>query len=289
MIAGRSRAWLFIAGVALILAANAVALLGVAYNRSGEPESVLPLTERELALPWRTYDGENSGIALTIRWRVPDRKPDRASAPTYYYSGLAPAWLDKAKLSELGFDVSRSLDTPAGRRHYEKLLAKEVLLVLELDGPAYQAMLERAREHARSEAELASANPRKDEFKRRAQSAKQDVYLEERANSRLFVIDAGSDASALRARYPDRSRYAIARGQVKPSIAGRESAWYLAGYVTNLSVDRIQVPFAYREIFEPLFQADGRNPSQREPRYEAAIAFGNRFEPWIKSVFAPVH
>ncbi|MFL6653087.1 MAG: DUF4824 family protein, partial [Sulfurifustaceae bacterium] len=47
-----SRKRTLLAGIALIAATNAVALVGVAYNRSGEPSSVLKLTERELALPY---------------------------------------------------------------------------------------------------------------------------------------------------------------------------------------------------------------------------------------------
>ena len=41
-----SRMHTTIAGVGLIVVVNAVALLGAAYNRSGEPESVLRLSER---------------------------------------------------------------------------------------------------------------------------------------------------------------------------------------------------------------------------------------------------
>ncbi len=38
-------------GAALILVANGVALTGVAYNRSGEPDSRLNLSQRELGRP----------------------------------------------------------------------------------------------------------------------------------------------------------------------------------------------------------------------------------------------
>ncbi|MGH8649482.1 MAG: DUF4824 family protein, partial [Burkholderiales bacterium] len=39
------------AGIVLIALTNAIALGGVAWNRSGEPESVLKLTQRELSQP----------------------------------------------------------------------------------------------------------------------------------------------------------------------------------------------------------------------------------------------
>ena len=41
-----------IAGLGLILGVNAIVLGGVAYNRSGEPESLLQLSERELYTPF---------------------------------------------------------------------------------------------------------------------------------------------------------------------------------------------------------------------------------------------
>ena len=44
---------IFIAGLAIIIVTNIVALAGVAYNRSGEPDAVVELTERELGLPYR--------------------------------------------------------------------------------------------------------------------------------------------------------------------------------------------------------------------------------------------
>lgn len=41
-----------IAGIAIILVVNAIALGGVAYNRSGTPESTLHLSQRELSEPY---------------------------------------------------------------------------------------------------------------------------------------------------------------------------------------------------------------------------------------------
>jgi len=60
-----SRKHTLIIGIALMALTNAVALIGVAYNRSGEPESELRLTQRELAAPyWRGIDRESGGIEL---------------------------------------------------------------------------------------------------------------------------------------------------------------------------------------------------------------------------------
>jgi len=277
-----SRARTFVAGAALILAANAVALVGVVYNRSGEEDSLLKLTQRELQLPYGWgLEGESSGIALTLHWRSPFEQ--FAGAPTLEigYLGVALAWLDKGKLAALGFDVSRSEDTDRGRMHYGKQLAREALLVLELDGPAFRQALELIRQHAAREEALHAANPGGKEFERRAENAKKWLAQEEKRDSRLFLVDAGLDATALRAKYPDRARYAIVRGQVRPSVSEfNNKKFRLSGDVT-LNVDRINVPHAFRPVFEPLLQGARRGRPDAEPPFEVAVAFGQRFEPWI--------
>ncbi|MFL6623092.1 MAG: DUF4824 family protein [Sulfurifustis sp.] len=275
-----SRKRTLVAGVVLIVATNAVALAGVAYNRSGEPSSVLKLTERELALPYSWgFAAENSGIALNLRWRV---SSGRGTGGRWYYrSGGSPGWLDKEKLAALGFDVSKPVETSDGERHYEQLLGKEALLVLELDGPAYQSALEQVREHLRSETGLAAANPGKKEFKARAEEAAKALTAEERSQTRLFVVDAGLERDALRARYPDRVRYAIVRGQVTLSVLGTGANRRLGGYVSDLSIEAVHVPLAYRGIFEPLMRAPGRVDPPAEPRYDVTLAFGKRLEPWL--------
>lgn len=273
-----------VAGIVLILATNAVALLGVAYNR-GEPESTLRLTERELRLPYSWgFEKENSGIALTLQWRALAEEGEDFYGLRTSYAGFGgvPDWLDKAKLTALGFDVSKPEDTPQGRMYYDKLLSKDVLLVLELDGPAYRTALARAQRHFQNEQALLKANPGKKEFEVRAKNTKQTLYQEERINSRLFAVDAGHDAAGLRAKYPDRNRYAIVRGQIQPRLGEINHKPKLSAYISNLSITQINVPARYRQIFEPLQQ------SARTNRYDAAVspykvtmAFGKRLEPWI--------
>lgn len=270
-----------VAGAALILAANAVALVGVAYNRSGEADSLLRLTQRELQLPYGGgLEGESSGIALALRWRDPVEE----SADTRFFAmpfqGGTPAWLDRGKLAALGFDVSRPVDTDRGRMHYRKQLAREALLVLELDGPACRQALERARQHAAREEALLAANPGGKEFERRAENARKWLAQEEKMSSRLFLVDAGPDAAALRAKYPDRARYAIVRGQVRPWVTGDKTKSRLSGRAT-LSVDRINVPHAFRPVFEPLLRGARREWQDAQPPFEVAVAFGQRLEPWI--------
>jgi hypothetical protein len=197
--------------------------------------------------------------------------------------GGPPAWLDRAKLAALGFDVPQSAATGTG--HHKQQLPKEVLLVLEFDGTAYRQALERARQRAAQEEALVGANPGRDEFKQRAIAAKAALVREEGNNSRLFAIDAGLDAERLRARFPDRRKYAIARGQVRVQTVGSAEKSHLAGYVSNLSVGQLNVPLAFRKVFEAV--PGGRaGPASAASRYDVTVAYGKRLEPWITAASA---
>jgi hypothetical protein len=277
-----SRKHTLAAGAGLILAVNVVALSGVAYNRSGEPDSLLRLTERELHKP---YDGwgfarENSGLALKIQWRIRTRDAAEGEPRGYLEYYGEPAWLDKAKLAELGVDVSQPLDTPRGKRHYGKLTAVEAFLVLEQDGETYRATLEAARSWAaRQKAEAASRAGDKT-AQSRAETAARQLETEERVASRLFVIDAGRDEQALRAKYPDRARYAVVRGRIEPTLVGRDKSLRLAGRIEGLSNEQVNVPVHLRAVFEGLSATDPYDTAFKG-RFEAAVAHGQRLEPWL--------
>jgi hypothetical protein len=284
-----SRLHTLIAGVALIAATSAVALLGVAYNRSADPDALLKLSQRELRLPYVWgFEGENSGIALNLQWRVLMARTDnrRDLGVSYPSVGGTPEWLSREKLATLGFDVSAV--EGGGEARYTKQLAKEVLLVLELDGPAYQRSLERTREFANREAALLATNPDKTEFKQRAKFAAEQLKREEQTNTRLFIVDAGLDAATLRETYPQRTRYALVRGEIRPSILRKRGQTQLTGYVSGLEIEQINVPYAFRPVFEPMLRDRRRNQSDAGFRYEVAVAFGKRLEPWITAASAKV-
>ena len=255
------------AGLAIVAVTNIVALAGAAYNRSGTPEATLRLSERELHLPssWG-FEGENSGVALRIEWRVLGKEPDesRLTQPYYPLSSGSPAWLDATKLTELGFDVAAIESAAHARSLYARQLPKEALLVLELDGPAYHELL------ARFEAYAERAPDRRDELER-----------QKNESSRLFVVDAGLDVEGLRAKYPSRSRYAIVRGTIRPWISSHDGQWTVSGFVGGLSVDRINVPLAFRAPFDAWLERRSRRHAD-EP-FTATVSFGRRFEPWIIS------
>jgi hypothetical protein len=263
------------AGLALIVLTNAVALGGVAWNRGGEPDSRLALSDRELAMPWSGFrpDSENSGLSLQLRWRC---LPSQASARNraLYYGSEAPAWLDAGKMRELGFDLrapelTRPLDR-APMRHRQ--LAREVWLVLELDGPAYrQSLADAAKEAEAAKAADAAASRPETKPPVRAQAEDPD------AESRLFAVDAGLDRDALRARHADRAMYAIVRARVSPSPASEGAIE--GGRIDALSIDEVNVPLALRPVF------DGLQPPiyhrRANVRFDATVAFGRRAEPWL--------
>lgn len=268
-----SRRRTLIAGVSLILAVNAIALAGVAFNRSGAPESTVQLSERELQAPGRWKSKENSGVALSLRWRV----HSGIDVPETYYEyasyGGTAAWLDKAKLAALGIEVSQEQSRMA--RNFKLLRMKEVLLVLELDGPAYRQSLERARKKADDEEKLNQANPGNKEFAQRTKAAKEGLMREELENTRLFVIDAGLDAEALRAQYPDQAHYLIVRGKIRPQQINRDKQERLMGFISAISISQINVPVEFQPA---LMQTEATN---KPPRFKATVAYGKRLEPWI--------
>ncbi len=265
-----------IAGLALILLTNAVAMLGVYWNRSGEPESMLTLTQRELQQPYGWgMNRENSGVSLRIYWRVPTAE----RSWNYAYSGGNPVWLDQAKMASLGFDVNPTKDMLDYYRWSSRQLAREVLMVLELDGPAYQRSLQLAQQYTAEQDAKLAALPDDKSMQQNAKNAHEEARREEQDNSRLFAVDAGLDLNELRAQYPDRNRYAIVSAQVRPSYIGGQGT--IAGYIDKISIDEINVPHQYHSAFDIRVRPAiiGRTSGRRT--FEASVAFGRRLEPWL--------
>jgi len=274
-----SRRYTLIAGLTLIASSNAVALLGVAWNRSSGPECELRLSQRELNSPYRyrSERDENSGLAFRL---VPRILTPATEAYDWNHNGLygSPEWLNQEKLESLGFDIAAMVQqTTEPRGRIRKQPSQAVMLVLELAGPAYGKSLERAQRHLANQQEKLAAKPDDKEFGQRVKNAQERLKQEESANSRLFIVDAGLDLAALRARYPDRAKYAIVKGQVRASVSGSARETKVSGTITELGIDEIHVPHAYRNQLTD----SPATRSGQSPRFEAAVAFGKRLEPWI--------
>ena len=263
-----------ILGVALIAATNAVALIGVAYNRSGEPESVLVLSKREIAKVgnWG-FRSEDSSLEFGLRWRV-----SGGDTLGYAYGSDSseedgPSWIDRAKLASLGFTIPDSEADGKRRRSMERQQSRDALVVLELDGPAYQKEVERARRRAEEARERAAAMPDDRDLKQRAEAAKRHLVRMEGEETRLYIIDAGPDLATLRAKYPDRMRHAIVHAEIRPLFYERKGKQRLSVSV-RLTTANIMVPLAYRDALE----------RSRGAGEDVKIAFGKRLEPWIIAI-----
>ena len=257
------------AGLALILLTNAVALLGVYWNRSGEPESLLTLTQRELQRPYGWgMNRENSGVSLRIVWRVPTAQ----RSWNFAYSGGNPVWLDKDKVGSLGFDFNPPKEMQENFRWASRQLSREVLLVLEQDGPAYQQSLQQARQFAAEQDAKLAALPNDKSLQQLAKTAHDQARMEEADNSRLFAVDAGLDLDELRKQYPDRNRYAIVRAQVRPSYLSGLGKF--TGNIDQISIDEINVPYEFHSAFDTRAQLAiiGQTPGGRPCARRLAFA-----------------
>ena len=118
---------------------------------------------------------------------------------------------------------------------------------------AAQRALAKARENAARHAAAAAANVDSKEFAGRAKRAQDALTQEENTSSRLFVIDAGLDAHALRQKYPDRTRFMLLHGTVRPSIRDRGPGQPQAtGYVARVGGGPVHVSHALRGPLESL-------------------------------------
>lgn len=274
---------ILIAGLAIIIVTNVVALGGVAYNRSGEPDALVALTERELNIAYRYgLERENTGLRLTINCRVETRQDDYAYANSNCWGN--PIWLDQQKLLELGFELE-TYDKNKNYRYYDRVLPRDVYLVLEFDGATYQRVLKRKEKKLSDEQALKINNPDNLEFEERVKKAEENLAAEQTYNSRLFAIDAGLDKAALRNAYAETGRYILVKASVKPSwnYDNDERRW--TGRISDLLIESIYVPLEHQAVLKPIEKAISRYDRKIEgPRYQVQVAFGQRAEPWVVRV-----
>lgn len=281
---GRSPLWGLIAGLGLIAATNAVVLAGVRWNRSGEPDATLALTQRELDVPIYQIE-EDTGLSLDLHLGG-DRPWEEDPAP----------WLDRVKLAELGFDVQMAPGEARADDYYAGTLPRRVFAALELDGDGWAAWLRRAEARlAEAEEKVASGQM----AAKRLAELREDLEKERQGHSRLFAVDAARDVETLRRRYPDRARVAVVPALVRLVYQGGTDARpaRLTGYVEPL-VTTIHVPLVLRPALDRVVAAireereradrpdDYRPGEPMPPRYDATLAFGRRHEPWLTAVRA---
>lgn len=246
-------------GAGLIVLTNAVVLGGVAYNRSGEPQSWLQVSERELQVERSRWmeDGENSGLVLHLEHQVAD------------------GWVTAEKLQALGFAVWREgeLETWSERKEID------ALVVLELDGPAYQTAYAAAQAELEQAKKTAQLLPQDSHAQSLLEAAQYEVDRFTTTATRLYVVDAGTDASALRQRYPDRTRYALSRAHLRYYVRYSPQSADKSDYELWVEPVDINVPSPYRAAFEGWSWRGRGEVAVNKVRLD--LAFGQRFEPWI--------
>ncbi len=264
---------LFLLGFIVLLATNGFVLFGVASNRSGEPESVITLTERELQLPYESYfNDENSGLSLSIRFQTLGKKENSID----YYDTLSPFWLTAEKLKELGFKNKGDA--------FDKQTQKEVFLVLEYAGKSFDTLLARAEQTVQKAKEALLLNREDKNLSEAVKKAEEHLERQSEENTRLFAVDAGRDLKKLRQAYPDKRQYLIVKGIVELVHYGKNEG--ISGQIRGLSISNIHVPLHHKGVFDAFSHQGRRNAPHgiTSPRYEVELAFGSRLEPWIVSV-----
>lgn len=208
------------AAATLILLANCIALIHVAWNRSGQPETEITLTERELSYH---HDPDDSGVDLFLQWQD--------------LSGL-----NERKLRELGFDCTLAASDPFSRQD-----PKRAFVALEYEGGAWRSWLE-------SKASASRGFP---------------------VRTHLAAVDTALSQTALRAKYPDRSRVLILPAMIQILLTGEG----VTGYIQQVPA-RIHVPRPFADGFRAM-----RNDQHS---YRVKLRYGQLLEPWVTSVdFSP--
>ncbi len=266
----------------LVVAVNAFVLARVAWNRRAV-EASLALTEREMPVAYVSLESESSGVALRLNvnhWVPPSGSrytPDPELDPL--------RWLDAGKLGAVGFDVSVPSDDEEAAIFVRRQLSRDAYAVLEYAGPAWDAYRKRISERfGLTDPDLASAPPPP-----RDGSDREIAGRELRFGSRLFVVDVGTDAAALRARYPDRNVSLIAPAKVAmyldphPPSGPCPGSCRVRGWV-SLLIDEVTVPLRLQRALPAGSRPRAAFGSDQAPRYEVALRSGTRHEPWIEAI-----
>jgi hypothetical protein len=273
---------LLLAAIALLVVSNAFVLTHVAMNRSGEPDSEMELTARELQYYGSRSD--DSSVVLMLRWT--NTAPEYPTGPPTD----VPGWFDRKKLEELGFDLSVPADSPQAPRYYQNLRSREVFVALEFEGPAWEIWLKDREPRLQTETSYGTQV-----------SLSTRIEIERQTTPRLVAIDVARDPAELRRKYPERKRVMILPALVRAMLnmnlpASREvpaRPAYLRGAITRLAIESINVPeplsrqFDSQSSYTP-YTYDGKEIKINQPPYAVTLRVGSKYEPWVTDVIVAV-
>jgi hypothetical protein len=268
-----------VAGIILVVAVNILVLSGAAWNRTGEPDAVVALTERELEVGHG--ESEDSGIYLRLQW----------------HHDLFP-WFDAAKLRSIGYETDIPPGSEEGVRFYRKALPRRTFVVLEQEGAAWRAWLAGEEEQV---AVIEQKVALRQATEKQLQEARKSLESKRTSATRLFPVDAGNDPSALRSRYGDRSRYLVVPAEVRlayegggDGTTGTKKPAVIRGLISTVLISEMAVPRATAAPVlkllgeKRLLQRSGYpeylDGGDTAPRFRAVVTFGRRYEPWVTSL-----
>lgn len=169
----------------------------------------------------------------------------------------SPEWFTVERLAELGFDCHVPATDPGAREFYRAMLPVPACVVLDVKGV-----------------------PPRDESNGRSGKG-------------VVAIDVGRDASRLRDKYKDFTRYIIASGVVSlafddgpDSDGGSRRPPRIRGRINQVVPELIFVPHSHSAALLSLrSRSDSReDSSNREPRYAVTVSWGTHGEPWVRQV-----
>lgn len=287
------------AGCVLIAGTSAAYLGAAAWNRQGEPEATLALTERELALPWaRPDDGTALGLHLLLGDEAPITVRRTAIWRHHDLPTVDEAWIGRDELRSLGFHVELDPGDSEADEYYSRQIGRRAYVVLEYEGEEWDRWLGRREEQVRKVRLRVDAGL---EERAALDDAEALLALDRTMRSRLFPIDAGMDPDELRHRHPDRSRYAVLPAVLRLRLLHPEGSEAILTAAVDPLVRRIHVPLSLRGPLDPFVPQESLDevsarerrastegwPEPVPARYVARLAIGHRLEPWLVGV-API-
>ncbi len=260
---------LFIFAALLLAIVNGTIYLNVWLNQWSEPTSVVKLTQRELSFVEESHH-DDSALYLHLKWRGDYRYAYRTHMD----------WLDEKKLRELGFRVQFDENGVLKRTPQ-----RELFIVLEMNGKCYQNAIEYARKYLED-----YKNQNQQDYANSAEFKARQKSLEEMEtkNSRLCTVDAGSDPELLRHQYPDKTKYIILKGVINIYGGTHDN---VSGVISQFFASDIFIPLRFHQKFVESqresttdYQENLLGGYDKDIGFEATVAIGSRYEPYIIEV-----
>jgi len=256
---------LFILGLVLLVGANIFVLSGVIYNWTGEPATVIELTERELQMPYWTNE-DNSGLSLRLKWQTLDDN----------------LWFDEEKLKNIGYNVKKYAGNDEYLEYRKVPVPKKVYIAFEYNGSKYKEAVKRAEIKVEKETNALKTGIEKN--KNDLEWAEKNLKNIKDYWSRLYPVDVGLDADILNKKYNEPGKFIVVPGIAIIKYNYRNNKKEVYGRISQLAVEKINVPLKFRKTFDSLPERNKLNKYKPiPPRYKVKLAYGKRLEPWIQS------